>query len=97
MNFELSEEQIAVRDLAAQIFTGSVTVERVKEIEASEERVDRELWQRARRRESPRHLACPRRTAGAGSGSWRPCLVLQQQGRVVAPVPLLGHGGVAAR
>ena len=45
MNFDLTEEQVAVRDLAAQVFTGSVTVERVKEIEASDERFDRALWQ----------------------------------------------------
>jgi hypothetical protein len=43
VNFELSEEQQAVRDLAEQIFHGSVTVERVKATEAGEDRVDREL------------------------------------------------------
>src|SRR5207248_5481505 len=44
MDFTFSEEQDAVRDLAAQIFEGHATVERVKEVERSEERVDRELW-----------------------------------------------------
>ena len=57
MNFELSEEQVAVRDLAAQVFTGSVSVERVKEIEASEERFDRALWQQLADAGSARHLA----------------------------------------
>ena len=44
MNFEFTEEQEAVRDLAAQIFAGHATVERVKAVERTDERVDRELW-----------------------------------------------------
>ncbi len=44
MDFTFSEEQDAVRDLATQIFDGHATAERVKEVERSEERVDRELW-----------------------------------------------------
>ena len=45
MDIGLTEEQEAVRDLAEQIFQGSVTVERVKAVEASEDRFDRDLWQ----------------------------------------------------
>ena len=50
MDFSLSEEQVAVRDLAEQIFQGSVSVDTVKSVEASEERIDRDLW-RARAEE----------------------------------------------
>jgi hypothetical protein len=46
MDFALTEEQEAVRALAQQIFTGSATVERVKEIEASADRFDRSPFPR---------------------------------------------------
>ncbi len=87
MNFELSEEQVAVRDLAAQIFTGSVTVERVKEVEASAERVDRELWQQLADA-GLLGISLPEEHGGSGLGFVETCLVLTQQARVVAPVPL---------
>jgi acyl-CoA dehydrogenase len=87
VNFELSEEQIAVRDLAAQIFTGSVTVERVKEIEASEARFDRELWQQLADA-GLLGISLPEEHGGSGLGFVETCLVLTQQARVVAPVPL---------
>ena len=87
MNFELSEEQVAVRDLAAQVFTGSVTVERVKEIEASAERFDRALWQQLADA-GLLGISLPEEHGGSGLGFVETCLVLTQQGRVVAPLPL---------
>jgi alkylation response protein AidB-like acyl-CoA dehydrogenase len=86
VNFDLSEEQIAVRDLAEQIFSGSVTVERVKEVEASAERVDRDLW-RDLAAAGLLGIALPEEHGGSGLGMIEAALVLQQQGRVVAPVP----------
>ena len=86
MNFALSEEQEAVRDLAGQIFAGSVTVERVKEVEASEERIDRALW-RALADANLLGIALPEAHGGSGLGVTEVALVLEQQGRVVAPVP----------
>ena len=44
MDFAFTEEAEAVRDLAEQVFAGSMSVERVKEVEASDDRIDRELW-----------------------------------------------------
>ena len=86
MNFALSEEQEAVRDLAEQIFSGSVTVERVKEVEASDERFDRTLW-RELADANLLGIALAEEHGGSGLGVTEACLVLQQQGRVVAPVP----------
>jgi 3-oxocholest-4-en-26-oyl-CoA dehydrogenase beta subunit len=86
MNFELSEEQVAVRELAEQIFQGSVTVERVKAIEAGTERVDRDLW-RALADANLLGISLPEEHGGSGLGMIEACLVLEQQGRVVAPVP----------
>ena len=87
MNFELSEEQVAVRDLAAQVFNGSVTVERVKEIEASDERFDGALW-RQLADAGLLGISLPEEFGGSGLGFVETCLVLTQQARVVAPVPL---------
>ena len=87
MNFDFNEEQGAVRDLAAQIFAGHATVERVKEIERSEERFDRELW-KALAAANLLGIALPDDVGGSGFGIIELCLLLEQQGRVVAPVPL---------
>ena len=87
MDFTLSEEQVAVRDLAEQIFQGSVTVESVKAVEASEDRVDRELWQ-ALAEAGLLGIALPEDAGGSGLGVVELCLMLEQQGRVVAPVPV---------
>lgn len=86
MNFELSEEQEAVRGLAEQIFQGSTTVERVKTIEAGDERIDRDLW-RSLGDANLLGIAVPEEHGGSGLGFIETCLVLEQQGRVVAPVP----------
>ncbi len=86
MDFSLSEEQEAVRDLATQIFQGSVTVERVKEVEASTERFDRELW-RSLADANLLGIALPEAAGGSGLGMTEVVLVLEQLGRVVAPVP----------
>ncbi|MCJ7437254.1 MAG: acyl-CoA/acyl-ACP dehydrogenase [Acidimicrobiia bacterium] len=86
MDFGLTEEQEAVRDLAEQIFQGSVTVERVKAIEASDERVDRDLWQ-SLADANLLGISLPEDVGGSGLGFTELTLVLEQQGRVVAPVP----------
>jgi 3-oxocholest-4-en-26-oyl-CoA dehydrogenase beta subunit len=87
VDFTFSEEQDAVRDLAGQIFDGHATAERVKEIERSEERVDQELW-RALADAGLLAIAVPEEHGGSGLGLIELCLLLGQQGRRVAPVPL---------
>ena len=86
MDFSFTEEAEAVRDLAEQIFTGSVTVERVKEVEASEDRIDRELWKELATT-GLLGIGLPEAHGGAGLGMVEVCLVLEDQGRRVAPVP----------
>jgi len=87
VDFSFGEEQQAVRDLAEQIFAGHATVERVKEVERSDERVDRALWQ-ALADANLLGIALPEDTGGSGFGIVELCLLLEQQGRAVAPVPL---------
>jgi 3-oxocholest-4-en-26-oyl-CoA dehydrogenase beta subunit len=87
VDFTFTEEQDAVRDLAAQILEGHATAERVKEVERSEERVDRELW-RTLADAGLLAIAVPEEHGGSGLGLIELCLLLEQQGRRVAPVPL---------
>jgi acyl-CoA dehydrogenase len=87
VDFSLNEEQAAAGELAAQIFEGSATVERVKAVEATDERVDQALW-RALADAHLLGLCLPEDVGGSGLGVLELGLVLEQQGRVVAPVPL---------
>jgi alkylation response protein AidB-like acyl-CoA dehydrogenase len=87
VDFSLSDEQVAVRDLAEQIFQTSATVEAVKTVEATDDRVDTTLW-RSLADANLLGLSLPDDAGGSGLGFLEACLVLEQQGRVVAPVPL---------
>lgn len=87
MDFGFSEEQEAVRELAARIFADRATPERVKEVEATVDRFDRELWAELAKAQLL-GIALPDQVGGAGLGLVELCLVLEQQGRRVAPVPL---------
>ena len=88
MDFTLTEEQEAVAGIAATIFGDLATTERIKEVERSDDRVDRRLWSALSTAGLPA-LAVPEADGGSGLGMTELCLVLEQQGRHVAPVPLL--------
>ena len=87
MDFTFSEEQEAVRQSAEAIFSGLVTPDRVKEVEESDERFDRALWAELAKADLL-GVALPEAVGGGGYGMVELCLVLEAQGRVVAPVPL---------
>ncbi|HEX6313102.1 MAG TPA: acyl-CoA dehydrogenase family protein [Acidimicrobiia bacterium] len=88
MDFSLSEEQQATRDLAGQILDDRVTHERLKEIEAGGEGIDRDTW-RELAKAGLLGIALPEEHGGAGLGFVALCQVLEQVGRTVAPVPVL--------
>jgi alkylation response protein AidB-like acyl-CoA dehydrogenase len=88
MDFSLNETQEAIRDLARKIFSAHVRHERLLELERSGEWFDRELWQ-AVAAGGLSGVAIPERCGGSGLGIFELCLVLEEQGRAVAPVPLL--------
>ncbi len=87
MDFALTEEQLAVSEAATGVFAGLVDPERVRAVEQSDDRVDRELW-RALAAADLLGLAVPEAEGGAGHGLMELGLLLQAQGAVVAPVPL---------
>jgi acyl-CoA dehydrogenase len=88
MDFNLSEEQQAIRDLSAQIFEGQATVDRVKAVEQSDDRIDRQLWTELGKA-NLLGIALPEDVGGSGLGLVELALLLEEQGRRVAPVPLL--------
>ena len=87
MNFDLSDEQNVVKDLAKQIFEGHAPVERVKDIERNHGGFDRQLWTELAKA-NLLGLCLPEELGGSGFGLVELCLLLEQQGRQVAPVPL---------
>jgi alkylation response protein AidB-like acyl-CoA dehydrogenase len=87
MDFTFDEEQQAITETAQGIFGGLVTPERVEKVEASEDRVDRELWAELARADLL-GLSVPEAHGGGGYGMVELAVVLEAQGRSVAPVPL---------
>ncbi|WP_420618713.1 acyl-CoA dehydrogenase family protein [Candidatus Poriferisocius sp.] len=87
MNFDFSESQEAVAALAEQVFSGSAGADRVAEVERSADRFDRELWS-ALAASDLLGVAIGEEHGGLGLGMIETALVLREQGRRVAPVPL---------
>ena len=87
MDFSFSEEQEAVAEAAKAIFDGRATVDRVREVEATDERFDRELWAELASA-NLLGIAVPEAHGGSGLGIIELALLLQAQGRTVAPIPL---------
>jgi len=87
MDFDFTEEQLAVSEAAAAIFQGMADSGRVAEIENTVDRFDATLWAELGKA-NLLGLAVPEEHGGSGLGLIELCLVLEQQGRAVAPVPL---------
>ncbi|MCW5892627.1 MAG: acyl-CoA/acyl-ACP dehydrogenase [bacterium] len=88
MDLELDDDQRAIADLALQILRESLTRERLRAIEASDDRVADAEW---RRLAEAGLLGVPlaEDVGGSGLGIVEACLVLEQVGRTVAPLPYL--------
>ena len=87
MNFDFSESQEAVAALAEQVFSGSAGADRVAEVEGTADCFDRELWA-ALAASDLLGVAIGQEHGGLGLGMIETALVLREQGRRVAPVPL---------
>lgn len=87
MDWSWSEDQQALRELARKILEELVTHERLKAIEAGDERIDRELWKELARANL---LGIPFGEAygGSGLGLFELIVLLEEIGRTVAPVPV---------
>ncbi len=87
MDFTFTEEQLAVSEAAAGVFSGLATSDRVAAVEDGDSRFDEPLW-KALAGAHLLGLVVPEALGGSGLGLIEACLVLEQQGRHVAPVPL---------
>lgn len=90
MNFDLSEEEVAARDLAKQILDDATSFERSRAIESDPlgPGFDRALW--AQLAESNLlGLPIAESAGGQGFSFVSLCLMLEEAGRNLAPVPLL--------
>jgi alkylation response protein AidB-like acyl-CoA dehydrogenase len=86
MNFAYSDDQKSLAELARAILADKATHERVGAIEKSESGHDAELW--ADLAKANLLGAClPEEFGGSGLGMIELCLLLEEIGRAVAPVP----------
>ncbi len=86
MDFEFSEEHEAVASLAREILEREATPERIKLAEASEEWMDRPLWQTLAEA-NLLGVAIPEAHGGMGFGFAELCGVLEAVGAATAPLP----------
>lgn len=87
MDFHLDEELLAVKGLARDILTDKAATDRLREIEQTDTRVDERLWAELAKA-GLLGIALPEEHGGAGLGLDALCVLLEEQGRRVAPVPL---------
>jgi alkylation response protein AidB-like acyl-CoA dehydrogenase len=88
VDFSFGEDQLMVRDLARGILEREVTPERLKRAAADGEWCDRALWSTLAQA-GLLGLAVPPDLGGMGFGLLEVCVLLQEVGRAVAPVPAL--------
>lgn len=87
MDFSFTEDQNAIRDLARQILSDRLTDDRVKSLARDPEWFDADLW-KALADASLLGVAIPAEHGGSGFGLPEICLVLEEAGRHLAPLPL---------
>ncbi|HEY3811254.1 MAG TPA: acyl-CoA dehydrogenase family protein [Acidimicrobiales bacterium] len=88
MDFAFTDEQLEIAALARRILADKATPDRLREIEAGTDRFDPELW-RTLADADLLGIALPAESGGGGFGFIEQCLVLEELGRRLAPVPVL--------
>jgi alkylation response protein AidB-like acyl-CoA dehydrogenase len=88
VDFGFNEEQLALQDLAKKIFRGLGATASVAEVEVESEGFHRVVWQALAKAELL-GLAVPKELGGGGLGLVELCLLLEQAGDSVCPIPLV--------
>ena len=88
MDFELGEEEQAIRGLTAQVLDDMSTHERLKALAADGDHVDRKAWA-ALAATGVAAAAVPEAHGGLGLGFLAAAVALEEVGRTASPVPLL--------
>lgn len=86
MDFSFSEDQDALRQLARKILDDHCTHERLKAVEATPEWFHRTVWTELAKA-NLLGVALPEDVGGSGLGFFELCVLLEEIGRAVAPVP----------
>lgn len=86
MNLEFSEEQLFIRDQARNFLTRECTPETVRAALDSDEPYDNKLWQQVVEL-GWTAMAIPEAYGGLGLGYLELCVIAEELGRVVAPIP----------
>jgi 3-oxocholest-4-en-26-oyl-CoA dehydrogenase beta subunit len=88
MDFALSEEQEALVEALRGILESRMTMEHLKELDADPEWFDRGTWSELAKADLL-GVTVPEAHGGLGYGILDACVLLQEVGRTVAPVPFL--------
>ncbi|MCB1686945.1 MAG: acyl-CoA/acyl-ACP dehydrogenase [Halioglobus sp.] len=86
MNFEFSEEQLFIRDQARNFLGQECTPAKVRRILDSPEPFDRDLWQKIVEL-GWTAMTIPESYGGLGLGYLELCVIAEELGRALAPVP----------
>jgi alkylation response protein AidB-like acyl-CoA dehydrogenase len=96
VDFSFTEEQEAIRALAAEILGAEMTQERLRAAEREADWIDAALWKQLAAA-NLLGVAIPEACGGMGMGFVELCVLLEQVGRAVAPgpwLPTLVHGAL---
>ncbi len=95
MDFGFTETQDDIRSLTSQILAAEISLERLKELESGDGGMDRRTWKHFAEA-NLLGLALPESVGGSGLGLMELCVMLEEAGRAVAPIPLLATVGLAS-
>ena len=90
MNFQMTEEQSAIVEMAARVFADFCTDEKIQQFWSGDAAYDHALWQ-SLRDGGLTGLILSEELGGSALGMTELCAVLECQGRHLAPVPLWSH------
>ncbi len=88
MDFELSDDQVALRGAAAALLEGIAPMQRVRQVADAQAPYDEELW-KAISEQGWLAVDLPEDRGGLGAGAVEVAVLAEQSGRHLAPVPFL--------
>ncbi|MGY1716517.1 acyl-CoA dehydrogenase family protein [Geodermatophilus sp. SYSU D01106] len=95
VEFEFTDEQRALREVARDVCTRSAPEEEVRRLMGTAEGFDRAVWRRLGSDVGLLGLAVPEEHGGAGAGLVELALLAEETGRTLLPGPLLGTVSLA--
>lgn len=95
MDFRFSEDQRSIQELSRKIFESEVSDDSLKALSKSPDSVHQKVWDALGQAELL-GIALPVEYGGGGMGLVELGILLKEQGRVAAPIPLMHSSGVGA-